>query len=96
VRREKITGIRLSLFGPEDAAGYLPSGSWEAEPTPWEPQYVAGPILIPRPGLYAISVNNLLGFLFRPEYEHSFSRFQSMRPVGRAGHSILIFRVPPP
>ncbi|MEO8662961.1 MAG: hypothetical protein ABI693_31160, partial [Bryobacteraceae bacterium] len=96
VRRERITNIHLSLFGPEDPSGYLPSGTWEVEPTPWEPQYVAATVLVPRPGLFAISVNNLLGFLFRPEYEGYFSSFQSMRPVGRAGYSILIFRVPPP
>ena len=47
----------------------------------------------PAPGLYAVSVNFLTGFLFPPGYDDYLAYFRRRVPDARAGYSILIYDV---
>ena len=48
---------------------------------------------LPEPGIYAVSVNFLAGFLFPQGYEDYLEYFRRHPPSGRAGYSILIYDV---
>jgi hypothetical protein len=47
----------------------------------------------PQPGVYAVSVNFLAGFLFPVGYEDYLGYFRRHTPNARAGYSILIYDV---
>ncbi len=82
--------IYLSYFGQADPAyygiDYVPLPAWPPEPDldPFHP-------LAPEPGLYAISVSNLLGLqLYDTE---AFGYFRTRQPETRIGDSIFVYRV---
>jgi hypothetical protein len=52
-----------------------------------------GPYYLLHPGIYAVSVNFLTGFLAPPGYEDYLMCFRQRPPDGRAGYSILIYDV---
>jgi hypothetical protein len=60
---------------------------WPADDSP------AGTLFQPSPGVYAISVNVLAGFLFANGHEDYLTYFRQRPPDGRAGYSILIYNV---
>jgi hypothetical protein len=47
----------------------------------------------PQPGVYAVSVNFLAGFLFPEGYDDYLGYFRRQTPNARAGYSILIYDV---
>jgi hypothetical protein len=47
----------------------------------------------PQPGIYAVSVNYLAGFLAPRGYEDYLAYFRQRPPDARAGYSILIYQV---
>ena len=49
----------------------------------------------PRPGYYAISVNNLIGFALPPEQRDHYAQFRPMEPVAKLGSSIFVYEVEP-
>lgn len=82
--------VFLSYFGQADPTyygiDYIALPAWPPEPD-LEPFYP----LAPEPGLYAISVSNLLGLqLFDTE---AFGYFRNRQPQARVGNSIFIYRV---
>jgi hypothetical protein len=85
--------VYLSYFGQADPAyygiNYAPLPSWPPPPDPIRPEFYP---LRPEPGLYAISVSNLVGVQL--ENPDTFGYFRQQTPVARVGHSIFIYRVP--
>lgn len=82
--------VFLSYFGQADPAyygiDYIALPAWPPEPdlAPFYP-------LAPQPGVYAISVSNLLGLqLFDTE---AFGYFRDRQPEARIGNSIFVYRV---
>ncbi len=85
--------VYLSYFGYGDPAYYgIETISLPAWPPPRVPPQDFHP-LSPAPGLYAISVNNLIGLhLSNPD---TFGYFRAREPIAQIGHSIFIYEVPP-
>ena len=50
--------------------------------------------LQPTPGVYAISINNLLGFSFSPRYRAYFAAFRERQPDARVAYSIFVYYIP--
>jgi hypothetical protein len=82
VSERKIPTIRVALFGLDAIGHYIPSDRFE----------FFDPASPPAPGVYAISVNTLLG---APDYQPGphFAWFRSRMPDATAGYSILVYRV---
>ncbi len=93
VERHRIPKIKTFLFGLDAVEHYMKPGTWEAQAWPWGPGVVEQRRLQPAPGIYAISVNTLTGFLSPPEFRDYFACFRERQPVGRAGYGILIYEV---
>jgi hypothetical protein len=85
VSKREIPKIRVALFGLDAISHYIPLDRFE----------FFDPALPPAPGVYAISVNTLLG---APDYQPGpkFAWFRSRTPDANAGYSILIYRVSAP
>ena len=71
-----------------------------SNPAAWIPRRCRPPTIAtlvrdyrPQPGVYAVSVNFLAGFLFPPGYEDYLAYFRRHQPSARAGYSILIYEV---
>jgi hypothetical protein len=99
MEREGIEKVYLSFFGSDDPGAYgiryepIPSIGLEPKPgEKWwfEPGYMA--LLYPHPGVYAISANNLNGLFLRNP--NLYLAFRKKSPLFRAGHSILLYRIP--
>lgn len=86
--------IYLSYFGQADPAyygiDYSPLPAWPL-PSP-KPTYYP---LNPAPGLYAISISNLVGVPQWPYEWDAFSYFRAREPLARIGASIFVYEVPP-
>jgi hypothetical protein len=93
VERNRIPKIKISYFGYDAADHYLPPEKFEDLDAPWDVKFVKSTRLDPSPGVYAISVNMLLGYFFPPGYQDYFGYFRERQPVARAGWSILIYEV---
>lgn len=87
--------IRMALFGPEPMAHYLPDGSFEEIPIPFDMNQPAPDRFVPEPGVYAISANYVAGFVLPPARSDYFAWFREHRPMARAGWSMWIYRVEP-
>lgn len=81
--------IYLSYFGQADPAYYVIDYSV----LPPDPDHVDFYPLNPSPGLYAISVSNLVGA--RLDDPDTFGYFRARAPVARIGYSIYVYEVPP-
>jgi hypothetical protein len=95
LKKNHIESVKSYVFSPDltIALGHsLPFAS--LEPQPWPPAEAPPTLRFqPQPGLYAISVNVLAGFLFPPGHENYLEYFRQRQPLERAGYSILIYRV---
>ena len=95
-RRNPSSRLRLFYFGNDDPWDYLTEKQLEILAPPWSDELVKGTVFHPSPGVYAISATLLPGAVFEYKYRDYFSVFRAMRPMARAGYSILIYRVNPP
>ncbi len=91
--REGVDRVRLSWFGPAYPEAYgiaydllpgLPHGFRMWEHPPFDRDR-------PEPGVYAISVNNLVGVLF-PDHD-LYAWFRARPPDTKIGYSLFIYRV---
>ncbi len=96
MRRENVEEVNLSWFGsaPPQAYGVehqllvgVPHGFNMWQNPPFNPDQ-------PEPGVYAISVTNLVGAVLP---DHSlYAWFRKRRPDDRVGYTVFIYRVPEP
>ena len=93
VTRNKIERIKTFYFGFDLPKHYMPPEREDRQAAPWEKKWVTTTRLNPAPGIYAISVNILLGYFFDAEYREYFAYFLAREPDARAGWSILIYHV---
>ena len=97
MERSGAPRIKTFLFGFDNPWHYLKPGSLEPQALPSAPDTSIGHNLahnyVPQPGIYAVSVNFLTGFLAPAGYEDYLKCFRERRPDARAGYSILIFHV---
>jgi hypothetical protein len=91
--RHPGTRLRLYVFGLDEVGHYLPPRSWEPMPAPWSANTKLDRRLQPDPGIYAVSVNMLVGLPFERGWEHYLAFFRDRQPIDRAGYSILIYEV---
>ncbi|MDQ6663002.1 MAG: glycosyltransferase family 39 protein [Acidobacteriota bacterium] len=92
LKRNQIQKIKTFLFSSDYPWNYLTPGS--VVPQPWPSvDSPAGTRYQPRPGVYAIGVNVLAGFLFPQGHEDYLAYFRQRSANGRAGYSILIYNV---
>jgi hypothetical protein len=83
--------INVAYFGTDYVDHYFPPGQLEFIANPFCLECVHERVLTPQPGLYAISVNMLLGYYWPPEYRDYFQRFRDREPDAKAGYSIFIY-----
>jgi hypothetical protein len=93
VTRNKIEKIKAFYFGYDIFDHYLPPGRVEDQAAPWDKKWVTTTRLRPAPGIYAVSVNMLLGYFFVADYQEYLAYFKEREPDARAGWSILIYHV---
>lgn len=93
-----VEHINLSYFGTADPADY---GITNYTALPGFKRHLFGPEVdaynpyAPQPGIYAISATSLqLGLV--DGYPDLYAYFRALQPVGRAGYSILIYRIEAP
>lgn len=93
MEREGIKSVKLSYFGVADPGAY----GINYEPLPdyprhiWPYKTIPSFLLLPAPGVYAISATNLQGALF--EIHNMYAWFRERTPDAVIGHSIFIYRV---
>jgi len=85
--------VKLYYFGNDSVWFQLPAGRFTLETPPQDASAAKQNPLRPAPGIYAISANYLAGFLLPQGLNDYFAYFRGLRPIGRAGYSILIYRV---
>lgn len=94
LRRNSIPRIKLAYFGNDNPYAYIPEERFERIAPPWSADLVSGPRLDPAPGYYAISATLLTGQLFETRFRDYFKVFREATPIGKAGYSIFIYKVP--
>jgi hypothetical protein len=94
VRGSGVQRVKAAYFGADNAWAYPGSERLERLAVPWSPEHVEGRRrIIIEPGYYAISATFLSGHLFAPDYRDYFATFRVLKPVGKAGNSIFIYKV---
>ncbi len=93
VARNNITRIKTYYFGFDQPAHYIPPEKIDNQAAPWDRKWVASTRLEPAPGVYAISVNLLLGYFFEPDYREYFAWFKARPPDAQVGYSIFVYHV---
>ena len=93
LERNRIVRIKTFIFGFDNPFHYLKPGSMDPQALPAPDNPTLSRAYRPPPGLYAVSVNFLTGFLFPQGYEDYLAYFRHCRPDARAGYSILIYDV---
>ena len=94
VRQRDIGRIRLAYHGSNNPHAYLDHQRVEMLPVPGQEGHRGGTRFQPEPGYYAISATHLTGHRFEQRFQDYFADFRTMRPVGKAGYSIFVYRVP--
>ncbi|MGD8966580.1 MAG: glycosyltransferase family 39 protein [Anaerolineae bacterium] len=96
MEQEDVERVKLSWFGsarpqaygiPHDLLPGLPYGFSAWEDPPFNPEQ-------PEPGVYAISVSNLVGVAF-PDHD-LYAWFRARQPSTKIGYSLFVYRVPGP
>ena len=93
LRRNRVERIKTFIFGYDNPFHYLKPGSLDPQTLPGSDNPALERHYRPQPGLYAVSVNFLVGFLFPQGYEDYLAYFRHRSPDARAGYSILIYNV---
>jgi len=96
VARRGLDRITLYYFGQDIPAHYVPREKLDERPPPLDPRLAPTPALDPAPGVYAVSVNLLLGYYAAPAYRDYFAAFRERAPADEVGYTILIYEVPDP
>ncbi len=92
VHEHKIQHLRLFYFGTDTPWRFFDDNLLETIPPPWGPNLVKSNPFHPDPGYYAVSATLLPGHFFAEEYRDYFKAFREAEPIGRAGHSIFIYK----
>jgi hypothetical protein len=94
IKRHRIESMHTFIMSSDYAWRCLRPGT--IIPQPWPSDEPGAPRRYqPKPGYYAISVNVLTGFLFGKAHEDYLDYFLHAPIIGRAGYSILMYRVDP-
>jgi hypothetical protein len=93
VARRNIGEIKTYYFGNDVLWHHIPNEKIVLQAAPWGPEWEKDKRLVPQPGVYAISVNTLVGHFFSPAYRDYFAWFKAREPDGRAGWSIFVYHV---
>jgi hypothetical protein len=93
MERNRIGRIKTFIFGYDNPFFYLKPGSMDPQTLPAADNATLVHDYRPQPGVYAVSVNFLAGFLFPPGYEDYLAYFRRHQPSAHAGYSILIYEV---
>ena len=93
MERNRIGRIKTFIFGYDNPFFYLKPGSMDPQTLPAPDNATLVHDYRPQPGVYAVSVNFLAGFLFPQGYEDYLAYFRRHTPSARAGYSILIYDV---
>jgi hypothetical protein len=93
LERNRIGGIKTFIFGYDNPFHYLKPGSMDPQPLPSAENSALEHYYRPQPGIYAVSVNYLAGYLAPQGYEDYLAYFRRRPADARAGYSILIYRV---
>jgi hypothetical protein len=93
VERNRIAHIKTFIFGYDNPFHYLKSATIDPQTLPAPDNPELAHYYRPQPGLYAVSVNFLTGFLAPDGYEDYLAYFRQLQPDARAGYSILIYDV---
>lgn len=93
VARNRIEKIRTFYFGFDQPGHYIPREKIDNQAAPWDKKWVTSTRLDPAPGVYAISVNILLGYFFEPDYREYFACFKQRTPEAQPGYSIFVYHV---
>jgi hypothetical protein len=94
VSTHEIPNIRLAYFGNDNPYAYLDDSRIIRIAPPWHESLVSGPRIQPEPGYYAISATLLTGQFFEPKFRDYYQAFRQATPIGKAGYSIFIYKVP--
>lgn len=94
MRQHGIARINLSYFGTDNVWAYFKEDEVKWVQPPYAQEDVKAPIYQPEPGYYAISATLLTGQFFPAGYRSYYGVFRKMTPIGYAGYSIYIYRVP--
>lgn len=95
LQRNRIERVKTFIFGYDNPFHYVKPGSLDPQPLPSPENSALAHYYDPQPGIYAVSVNYLTGFLAPSGYEDYLAYFRRRPPDGRAGYSILIYDVRP-
>ena len=93
IERRRLPSVRCFIFGLDAPERYIPGDRFVPQPWPYAPGVVTERRLTPAPGFYAVSVNPLVGVGTAPGYEDYLACFRPMKPIDRAGYSILVYEV---
>jgi hypothetical protein len=93
MQRNRLGRIKTFIFGYDNPFFYLMPGSMDPQTLPAADNPTLAHDYRPQPGVYAVSVNFLAGFLFPEGYEDYLGYFRGHKPDARAGYSILIYDV---
>ena len=93
LERHRIGRIKTFIFGYDNPYHYLKPGSMDPQTLPAPDNPGLAHDYRPQPGVYAVSVNFLAGFLFPEGYEDYLACFRGRIPDARAGYSILLYDV---
>jgi hypothetical protein len=94
VAQQDIERLQLYYWGIDIPSYYIPADRLEVRPPPLPEIAPTLPTrLDPQPGVYAISVNLLVGLGLPPAHRDYFAWFRERAPDARAGYSILIYQV---
>jgi hypothetical protein len=94
VERNRIPRFRLFYFGNDNPFRFFDDRKMELLAPPWGPEQAGGVRFQPQPGYYAVSATLLPGYIFDPPFHDYFEAFRRMEPVGRAGYSIFVYKIP--
>jgi hypothetical protein len=91
--QRRIDHVNLYYLGSDIPEHYLAPSRFRLRDAPWYPGSQRETRLQPTPGVYAVSLNFLLGLRFSPAYQDYFWALRSRPHDGLAGHSIFIYHV---
>jgi hypothetical protein len=94
VEQMRIPRIRLFYFGNDNPYRFFNPKRLEVLAPPWAPEQARGTRFQPEPGYYAVSATLLPGYFFDQQHRDYFEVFREMEPVGHAGYSIYVYKVP--
>lgn len=95
-RSSGVASFSLFYFGNDQPQRFFTESECKVLRPPWDPERMPSDVFQPSPGYYAVSVNMLPGHFFDERFRDYFRAFRGMKPLARAGHSILIYRVDQP